>query len=123
MAFRRLDLIGKPITLEGQSLDGTPFDWKKYQGKVVLIDFWTTYSPPWLAEVPNLLNSYDRFHDEGFEIVGVNLDDDQRRVYEFLRTQKLPWKTVIDATAGGFGNPNAVRYGVEAVPFFEPLLP
>ena len=115
--YKRLSLIGDAMSIEGHHIDGTSFVWSDYQGKVVLVDFWTTWSLPWQEELPNLLAAYDRFHDQGFEVVGINLDDDRNRVYQYLRNTKLPWPVVVDETVGGLGNPNAMRYGVEAVPF------
>ena len=41
-AARRLDLVGKPFVLEGSTVDGKPLDWKKYRGKIVLINFFAT---------------------------------------------------------------------------------
>lgn len=117
-AQKRLGVIGEEIDIEGVHVDGTPFSWSKHKGKVVLVDFWATWSLPWRNELPNIKAAYDRFHDEGFEVVGVNLDNEQNEVYSYLREQRLPWPLIIDETSAGlYGNANAIRYGVEAVPF------
>ena len=42
---RRLTLLGNEMKIEGKLLDGTAFDWSKYAGKVVLVDFWATWCP------------------------------------------------------------------------------
>ena len=51
--------------------------------------------------------------------MGVNLDESLQDVDAYLQQKPLPWKTVVggDPSAMGFGNPNAVRCGVEAIPF------
>ena len=117
-AEKRLGVVGKPIEIEGKHLDGQVFNWEKYKGKVVLVDFWASTSSPWLADLPNLKATHDRFHDDGFEIVGVNVDRVRENAFDYLRTDRLPWTTVIDDIAPGLeANPNAVRYGVQAVPF------
>ena len=118
LAVKRLGLIGHKVQLQGNLLDGTPFDWDDYQGKVVLIDFWAAYSSPWHDEVPNLRDTYNEYHGRGFEVVGVNLDEDPQQAYAYLRAQPLPWKTILDDTAPGFANPTAFEFGVQAVPFF-----
>lgn len=118
-AERRLGLLGQSLSIDGSLLDGTPFEWHTYAGKVVLLDFWATWCEPCLKEIPNIRKNYDRFHDQGFDVVGINLDDDPQDVDTYLQQKPLPWKTVVsgDPSATGFGNPNAVRCGVEAIPF------
>ncbi len=116
---RRAALIGQPFAVDGTQVDGSPFDWGRYQGKVVLVDFWATWCEPCLREMPNLKQSYEKYRDQGFEVVGVNIDDDPQMVKRFLALQPLPWTTVIsaDSNARGFDHPLAVKCGIDAIPF------
>ena len=117
-AEKRLGVIGKEIEIEGTHVDGKPFNWEKYKGKVVLVDFWASTSSPWLSDLPNVKATHDRFHSHGFEVVGINVDRVRENAYDYLRSDRLPWPTVIDEIAPGLeANPNAIRYGVQAVPF------
>src|SRR5512132_620414 len=45
-----------------------------YRGKVVLLNFWATWCPPCIAEMPGLQHTYDRLRDRGFLVVGVAMD-------------------------------------------------
>ena len=116
---RRSALIGQPFVVEGVQADGSPFDWGKYQGKVVLVDFWATWCGPCLQEIPNIDANYKKYKAKGFEVVGVNLDDDPQAVVRFLEVQPLPWTTVLSADdkARGFDHPLAVKCGIDAIPF------
>ncbi len=115
----RIELIGNPLTVDGVTVAGEPFDWADYEGQVVLIDFWATWSEPCLREMPYIAQVYRQYQDRGFEVVGINLDDDPETVRRFLDFQPLPWPTLIsaDETAQGLENPLVARAGVDSLPF------
>ncbi len=116
---KRVALIGQPFAVDGVLLDGTPFDSASLGNKVVLIDFWTTRSPGSLAEFANIERYYQMYRDKGFEVVGVNLNENLDVVKQFLGPQQLAWPTVIGPSddTRGFLHPTAVKYGIDYIPF------
>ena len=78
--IRRLTLPGHPIELKGTLVGGKPFDQDSLKGKVVLVDFWATWCGPCRAELPNVVKNYKKYHDKGFEVVGISLDDDRDKL-------------------------------------------
>ena len=68
-----------------------------FKGKVLLIDFWATNCPPCLAEFPKLKQLYADYHQQGFEIVGLSLDESREIVEAFQARAQLPWQLVNEA--------------------------
>lgn len=116
--IRRLELVGKRMEIGGTLLDGRPFRPETLRGKVVLVDFWATWCTFCIEELPNVAKNYERYHDKGFEVVGVNLDDQKEAVEEFLQDRHLPWPILFsdDDTARGMNHPMAMTYGVLGIP-------
>jgi len=115
--LRRLSLPGNPMELSGTLLDGKPFDPKSLVGKVVLVDFWATWCGPCVAELPNVLEQYEKYHKDGFEVVGISLDQDREALEKFVVDQKLPWPILFEESKGdGWQHPLATYYGISGIP-------
>ena len=55
-------------------LSGEPLSLSQYRGQVVLLDFWATWCPPCIAEMPNVKRTYAKYKNHKFEIIGISLD-------------------------------------------------
>ena len=64
--------------------------------KVVVPNFWATWCPPCLQELPSLEQLQTRFKDRGIEVVGVSVDVDGKAYQQFLRDHKVDFLTVRD---------------------------
>src|SRR5207302_317867 len=85
---------GRTFELAGPSLGGTPVNVADYQGKIVLVDFWATWCIPCVQEMPRVKEVYDKYHDQGLEIIGVSLDDDRAALERFVKGRKIPWPQI-----------------------------
>ena len=110
--FDEIGEAPKPIEVTG--FDGKPISLDKLKGKVVLIDFWATWCGPCVAELPNVIATYKKFHDQGFEVVGISLDDDEGKLKDFLASHDMPWPQFFDGK--GWKNEIGVAYGVQSIP-------
>lgn len=80
-------------------LDGSRQSTADFRGKVVLVNFWATSCTTCVAEMPELTATYDKFKDQGYEIVAVAMSyDPPSYVVNFTETRKLPFKVAIDNT-------------------------
>ena len=115
---KRLDLIGRPIDIKGSSLSGEPFNIASLKGKVVLVDFWATWCGPCLQEMPNVVRHYNAYHDKGFVVVGISLDESEEELKEFVKDRKIPWVNLFDENPDnqGWNNPIARTYGISGIP-------
>ncbi len=95
-------------------LDGKPLSIAAYKGKVVLVDFWATWCGPCIAELPNVLKTFSKYHDKGLEIVGISLDSDKDKLTKFIADKKMTWPQYFDGQ--GWKNKLAAKYGVNSIP-------
>jgi thiol-disulfide isomerase/thioredoxin len=117
-ADRLKALENKPLTIAGQTLEGKQFTTADWKGKVVLVDFWATWCPPCVAELPNVKKLYAANHAKGLEIVGVNCDRDMAKLKAFLADKELPWTQLVsekDPPVEGL-HPLATQLGVRLLP-------
>ena len=116
--YRRLTLLGKPMKIDGTLLDGKPVDWESYRGKVVLVDFWATWCGPCRAEIPNVLEMYEAYHDKGFDVLGISLDDTAEAAQKYVAENKLPWSSIFPKNEDerGWNNPLVAYYGITGIP-------
>lgn len=81
---------------EQKSLSGESISLKALKGKIVLVDFWATWSEGWQKTLPAIAEVYSEFHDRGFEVVGVGLDEDPAKAASFAKEKKLKWPLIVD---------------------------
>jgi thiol-disulfide isomerase/thioredoxin/cell fate (sporulation/competence/biofilm development) regulator YlbF (YheA/YmcA/DUF963 family) len=104
----------EPLNLKFQAVDGTDVDLAKLRGKVVLVDFWATWCGPCRMELPNVVATYNQFHKDGFEIVGISLDQDKDKLISFTKGSGMTWPEYFDGKR--WGNDISTRYGINAIP-------
>lgn len=83
------------------------------KGKVVLIDFGGTWCGPWRRSLPHLKDLYSKYHDQGFEILGVHTATGAENLDEFVTSKGIRWQNIVD-TDGNFRD----SYRVPSFPAF-----
>jgi thiol-disulfide isomerase/thioredoxin len=113
MIAKRLEVmereLGRPMQMAFTAADGREVDLEKLRGKVVFIDFWATWCVPCIEELPNVKRVHEAYHDQGFEVIGIALENASLRpddtpeqtaakharargkLLDFAREHDLPW--------------------------------
>jgi thiol-disulfide isomerase/thioredoxin len=119
--FRLPDLQDRPHALED------------YRGRVVLVNFWATWCPPCIREMPDLERLRETLAGEPFEILAVNVGEQKFRVWKFIRLVgfDLPvlldshrqvytaWDLAVLPTSFLLDKNGRIRYRVQAAPRWD----
>ncbi len=118
------DLIGRAKTsivgiempdFAQNGIDDKPITLKSLRGKVVLIDFWASWCGPCRRENPNVVATYNKYKEKGFDIMSVSLDSDKERWMGAIQQDGLIWKNHV-CDLKGWKNEVAAQYGVSSIP-------
>ncbi len=94
---------------------GKTFKISSLRGKYVLVDFWASWCMPCRAENPSVLKAYKMYHDKGFEVVGVSLDNDKNRWKAAIAKDGLTWTHISELK--GWQSSVCQKFNVSSIPF------
>lgn len=78
------------------ALDGPNLRLKEQRGRVVMVNFWATWCGPCRQEMPQLNRLYEKYKASGFVLLGVNVDDDQRKAAEVAGKLGVTFPVLLD---------------------------
>jgi thiol-disulfide isomerase/thioredoxin len=83
-------------------------------GKVTIIDFWASWCRPCRTENPYVVEIYNKYHDQGLNIIGVSLDKTKEAWLKAIEDDGLKWQHVSELKF--WQDPIAKKYGVMSIP-------
>jgi peroxiredoxin len=91
-------LVGQPAPdFALKSASGENLRLSEYRGEVVMINFWATWCGPCRQEMPLLDELYDRYQRVGFQLLGVNIDDDSSKAMNMAAELGVSFPVLFDA--------------------------
>ena len=113
-AKKRLESVGRSISLKGESIDGKSIDLTRYRGRAVLIHYWATWCEPCKKDLKTIRQLQARLPSDKFAAIGVNLDSQRRTAVQYLKSNRLPWPQLHED--GGLDSRLANELGILTLP-------
>ena len=96
--------------LKLKDLAGHEWNLKDLRGKVVLVNFWATWCPPCVKEMPDLQALFEQYKDQGLVILGIS-DEDKGKVSPFIAQRSISYPILLDK-----GRKVEETFGIEGIP-------
>ncbi|MDK7664784.1 TlpA disulfide reductase family protein [Cytobacillus oceanisediminis] len=94
-------------------MEGNPVKLSDYRGKAVLLNFWASWCPPCRAEMPHMEKLYNKYKDENFDILAVNLTNTEKNsgdAEKFVKELRLTFTIPMDVKGEAGSDYNIMAY-------------
>jgi len=111
MGVQKIPSVVPPGDILLKDVDGNRVRLSDLKGNIVFLNFWATWCPGCLIEMPSMEKLHNRFKDRDFVMVAISMQEPAVRVKQFLIQNKLSFITLLD-TDGHVGS----RFGAFSIP-------
>ena len=86
------------------------------KGHYTLVELWASWCGPCRADIPHLKETYQRYHEKGFEMISISIDDDKEAWLKAVKEEEMPWIQVYGANGKSYTKECMKLFGVSGVP-------
>ena len=112
--IKKLKIGAQAIEFKTVDIDSTTISPSDFRGKVVLLDFWATWCAPCREEMPTVKKVYSTYHEKGFDIIGVSMDNNRAAFDSYIKEQDMKWRHIYDGN--GWKAEIGQLYAVSSIP-------
>ena len=97
MGILKTPHISQPVEIQLKDVYGNMIRLADFRGKVVFLNFWATWCPPCIIEMPSMEKLHRRYKDKNFAMVAINLQETDAQVKSFFEKFKLSFTALLDS--------------------------
>ena len=90
--------ISRPVEIQLKDVFGNTVSLSDFRGNVVFLNFWATWCPPCVIEMPSMQKLHRRFKDKNFVMVAINSQETDAQVKSFFDKYKLSFTGLLDSS-------------------------
>ncbi|MFT5525001.1 MAG: thiol-disulfide isomerase/thioredoxin [Pirellulaceae bacterium] len=113
-ARRRLESVGRSITLKGKTTGGKQLDLEAYRGRYVVLQYWASWCEPCKNDMESLRRLQAKYGAKTLSVIGINLDNDGSQLATQMRTRSITWPQLHEP--GGLDSRYANEMGILTLP-------
>jgi peroxiredoxin len=95
----KIPRISQPVEIQLKDVFGNTVSLSDFRGKIVFLNFWATWCPPCVIEMPSMQKLHRRFKDKNFVMVAINSQETEAQVKSFFNKYKLSFTALLDSSA------------------------
>lgn len=111
MGIIKLAGITPPASSDPIDMEEIPVKLSEFEGKIVFVNFWTTWCPDCVDEMPDIEKLHKKMNHNDFIILGIDLKESPKKVKKFVKKHNLTFKIVLDKK-GDMGR----AFGIRSIP-------
>jgi thiol-disulfide isomerase/thioredoxin len=111
MNIQKVSDVKVPVEIQLKDINGNEVRLSDFRGKIVFLNFWTTWCPTCRVEMPSMEKLHQKFKNQAFAMVTINLQESASQVNNFFKEYKLTFTALLDSD-GEVG----IRFRINAIP-------
>ena len=102
--------IGGPVPIKLKNIDGNTVTKDNFTGQITVINFWATWCPPCIEEIPSLNRLKKKMADVPFELISINYAEDDKTIIDFMKEVNVEFPVLLDKNGEFAKQWNVISY-------------